>query len=55
MPPAVGFRIGFSAISAPDLRFLIAIFCFGLLAGFLPAWGIYRIALADGLATRLRV
>ncbi|WP_422064580.1 ABC transporter permease [Shimia sp.] len=48
-----GFRIAMFGVSESDSLRVLAIFCFGCLASFLPAWRVYRITLADGLTTRL--
>ncbi|CUH52914.1 ABC transporter permease [Shimia marina] len=48
-----GFRMQMDFFAQGDLKRLIAIFCFGMLASLLPAWRMYRMTLADGLTTRL--
>ncbi|WP_275411547.1 FtsX-like permease family protein [Shimia biformata] len=48
-----GFGLGAVVPVDQEWVLLAAIFCFGAVAGLIPAWRVYRMTLADGLAVRL--
>lgn len=48
-----GFGLGSMFPAGHEWVLLGGIFCFGAVAGLIPAWRVYRITLADGLAVKL--
>ena len=48
-----GFGLSGHVLNMRECLLLFTVLCFGALASLLPAWRVYRMTLADGLATRL--
>jgi putative ABC transport system permease protein len=48
-----GIRLGGGLPAPREIGLLVAIFCAGVLASFVPAFRVYKMTLADGLTIRL--